>query len=93
MRVDNIRYLGVHFVPAEYFKCSLDHAKHSFHRATNSVFCRIGRIASGESILQRIKRLECGQMPNVMVALPSTGGHLWSTPQSLADAHYWSAVQ
>jgi len=38
-------------------------------------------------------QLECGQMPNVMVALPYTGGALCSTPQSLADAHYWSAVQ
>jgi len=28
-------------------------------------------------------------MPNVMVALPNTGGALCSTPQSLADAHYW----
>jgi len=27
-------------------------------------------------------------MPNVMVALPSIGGALCSTPQSLADAHY-----
>jgi len=32
-------------------------------------------------------------MPNVMAALPNTGGTLYSTPQSLADAHYWSAVQ
>jgi len=37
--------------------------------------------------------LECGPMPNVMVALPNTGGALCSTPQSLADAHYWTAVQ
>ena len=28
-------------------------------------------------------------MPNVMVALPNTGGALCSTPQSLADACYW----
>jgi len=27
-------------------------------------------------------------MPNVMVALPNTGGALCSLPQSLADAHY-----
>ena len=27
-------------------------------------------------------------MPNLMVALPNTGGALYSTPQSLADAHY-----
>jgi len=32
--------------------------------------------------------LECGPMPNVMVAVPNTGGALCSTPQSLADAHY-----
>ena len=33
--------------------------------------------------------LECGPMPNVMVALPNIGGDFCSTPQSLADAHYW----
>jgi len=32
-------------------------------------------------------------MPNVMVALPNIGGALCSTPQSLADAHYFTAVQ
>jgi len=34
------------------------------------------------------KILECGPMPNVMVALPNIGGALCSTPQTLADAHY-----
>jgi len=33
-------------------------------------------------------KLECGPMPNLMVALPNIGGALGSTPQSLADAHY-----
>ena len=28
-------------------------------------------------------KLECGPMPNVMVALPNIGGALCSTPQSL----------
>ena len=28
-------------------------------------------------------------MPNLMVALPNIGGALCSTPQRLADAHYW----
>ena len=28
-------------------------------------------------------------MPNVMVALPNAGGALYSTAQSLADAHYY----
>jgi len=37
--------------------------------------------------LQQIQ-LECGPMPNLMVALPNIGGALCSTPQSLADAHY-----
>jgi len=34
------------------------------------------------------KKLECGPMPNLTVALPNIGGALCSTPQSLADAHY-----
>jgi len=32
-------------------------------------------------------------MPNVMVALPNIGGGHCSTPQSLADAHYLTAMQ
>jgi len=32
-------------------------------------------------------------MPNVIVALPNIGGALCSTPQSLADADYLTAVQ
>ena len=32
-------------------------------------------------------------MPNVMAALLDTGVTLCSTPQSLANAHYQSAVQ
>jgi len=32
-------------------------------------------------------------MPNVMAALPNTGAALCSTPQSLADARYLTAVQ
>ena len=32
--------------------------------------------------------LECGQMLNVMTALPNIGGALCWTPQSLPDAHY-----
>jgi len=31
-------------------------------------------------------------MPNVMTALPNIGGALCLTPQSLADAQYWSAA-
>jgi len=38
--------------------------------------------------LAKQKQLECGPMPNLMVALPNIGGALCSTPQSLADAHY-----
>ena len=46
--------------------------------------------SSHSSVLHEIKvnRLECGPMPNVMVALPNIVGALCSTPQSLADAHY-----
>jgi len=37
---------------------------------------------------QHDKNYKCGPMPNVMVALPNTGGALGSMLQSLADAHY-----
>jgi len=37
---------------------------------------------------KRKKKLECGPMPNLMVALPNMGGALCSAPQSLTDAHY-----
>jgi len=45
------------------------------------------------SYIKHLLILACGPMPNVMAALPNTGGALCSTPQSLADAHSWSAVQ
>ena len=40
-----------------------------------------------------VNQLEYGPMPNLMVALPNIGGALCSTPQSLDDAHYLTAVQ
>jgi len=43
--------------------------------------CTIAQISRAIS-----SQLECGPMPNVMVALPNIGGALCSTPQSLADA-------
>ena len=45
------------------------------------------------SCLAEDLKLERGPMPNVMAALPNIGVALCSTPQSLADAHYWSVVQ
>ena len=44
-------------------------------------------------IRRRIKKLECGPMPNLMAALPNIGGALCSTPQSLADAILWGHVE
>jgi len=38
------------------------------------------------------RQLECGPMPNVMVALLNIGDALCSMPQSLADAHYLTAM-
>jgi len=37
--------------------------------------------------------LEYGPMPNVMAALPNIGGALCSMLQSLAHAHYLTAMQ
>jgi len=43
---------------------------------------------SGNKANIKYLKLECGPMPNLMVALPNIGGALCSTPQSLPDAHY-----
>jgi len=48
---------------------------------------RRGKKEEGEGGHNDIQ-LECGPMPNLMVALPNIGGALCSTPQSLADARY-----
>ena len=40
-----------------------------------------------------VKKLECGPMPNVMVALPNIGGGTCSTPQSLAHTHYYTVFR
>ena len=46
----------------------------------------------GSRTAKEQNRLECGPMPNVMLALPNIGGALCSTPQSMADAHFLTAV-
>jgi len=57
------------------------------HRSTRHTHVSSNsQLVTSEHIAKRI--LECGPMPNVMVALPNTGGALCSTPQSLADALY-----
>ena len=40
--------------------------------------------ALGWNKVKKSIKLECGPMPNLMVALPNIGGALCSTPQSLA---------
>jgi len=54
---------------------------------TCSLFCWT-RSTNDVAIHKYFGQLECGPMPNLMVALPNIGGALCSTPQSLADAHY-----
>ena len=55
-------------------------------KSTRTFLSRFGR--QGYATKKQTK-LECGPMPNVMVALPNIGGALCSTPQSFADAHYY----
>ena len=51
-----LRYLGVYIVSSRVFKCSLQHAKHSFYRGANAIFGKLGRIASEEVVLHLIER-------------------------------------
>ena len=49
---DEIRYLGVHIICSFRFRVSLDIPKCSFYRAANSVFGKVGRVASEEVTIQ-----------------------------------------
>jgi len=73
-------------------------------RLRHCVYIRVAALLSlrplhSELVIKSMKssllqpELECGPMPNVMVALPIIDGALCSTPQSLADAHYLTVVQ
>ena len=61
-----LRYLGIFIVSSQIFRCSLDCAKRSFHRAADAIFGNIGRIASEDVLLQLLK-LEC--IPVLLYAL------------------------
>jgi len=52
--VNEIRYLGIFIVSFVSFRCSTDHAKRSFYRASNAIFAKVGRFASEEVILELI---------------------------------------
>jgi len=49
-----MRYLGVYIVQSRNTKCSLDACKSTFYRAANSIFGKIGRIASEKVVLHLI---------------------------------------
>ena len=49
---------------------------------------QLNKVSKLTNSRKRKRKLECGPMSKLMVALPNIGGALCSTPQSLADAHY-----
>jgi len=53
--VNEMRYLGVYIVKSRNLKCSLDAAKRGFYRAANSIFGKVGRIASEEVVIHLIR--------------------------------------
>ena len=63
---DDICYLGVTIVSATSFKCSFTKMKQSFYIAFNSIFGKIGRLASEEVILELVKK-KC--MPALLYGL------------------------
>jgi len=63
---DEIRYLGVFIMRAIKFKCSVDQGKRSFYRAANTIFARVGRLASEEVMVQLLKQ-KC--LPILLYAL------------------------
>jgi len=64
--VDEIRSLGVFVTRYRKFKCSIDNAKRSYHRAANGIFGKVGRLASEEVVVQLLLH-KC--MPILLYAL------------------------
>ena len=48
---DEVRYLGIHLVRSQQFKCPLAHTKNDFFNACNAIYSKIGRFASEDVIL------------------------------------------
>jgi len=53
--VSETRYLGTYVIAGQGFRCSVTHAKRSFHRSIKAVFGKVGRLASEEVTLQLAK--------------------------------------
>ena len=53
--VAELRYLGISLVKSRSLKCSLDASKRGFYRAANSIFGKVGRIASEEVVIHLIR--------------------------------------
>jgi len=51
--VSDTKYIGINIVTSKMFKCSFDQAKQSY-RVANSIFGKVGRVASEEVTLQFI---------------------------------------
>jgi len=52
--VQSCRYLGIYLLSARNFKCCFRNAKKSYFRSFNSIFGRVGRLASEEVVLKLI---------------------------------------
>mgnify|MGYP003390682103 FL=1 len=52
--VDQCRYLGVYLVTAKKFKSSLSNNKKSFYRSFNTIYSKVGRRASEETVVKLI---------------------------------------
>jgi hypothetical protein len=52
---EEIRYLGIFIVTNNVFCCNHSNAKRSFYRTFNSIFSKVGRIASEDVIIQLVK--------------------------------------
>jgi len=53
--VNQCRYLGVYFVSGHSFICSFDQSKKQYFKALNSIFSKVGRLASEEVVVSLLR--------------------------------------
>jgi len=63
--VESCRSLGVYLCASRYFKCSFSYAKKSFYRSFNSIFGKLGRLAS--EVILHLVNMKC--VPTLLYGL------------------------
>ena len=80
MWMNNIRYLSIYLVLSKALSCNYDLIKKSFYRAFNSIYGKVGKLASADVVFELLKT-KC--MPILLYSLDAC-----PAPRQLRSLNY-----